>query len=276
MRIDPRAIVDPSANLGEDTVVGPFSIIEAGVTIGANTVIGSHVVVESGTTIGVRCRIGSGAKLGGAPQDVNYEGGASYLNIGDECDIRELAVIHRSATTGGCTKIGSYNFIMSQAHIAHDCVLGDHVIVASLTALAGHVEVEDWAVVGGVTGVHQFVRIGTHSMVGGASRLIQDAPPYMRTAGSPAMVRGVNTIGLRRSGFTPKERKELKDVYRLLYRSDLNITQVLDTLRRQPSSSTPVAHLVRFIEGSKRGLCSSPRTSSSQDTESEGEQWNEN
>lgn len=119
--------------------------------------------------------------------------------------------------------------------------------------------------------MHQFVRIGTHSMVGGASRLIQDAPPYMRTAGSPAMVRGVNTIGLRRSGFTPKERKELKDVYRLLYRSDLNIAQVLDTLRTRLHSSAPVAHLVRFIEGSKRGLCSSPRTPSSQDTEGEGE-----
>ena len=276
MRIDPRAIVDPSANVAENAVVGPFSIIEAGVTIGANTVIGSHVVIESGTTVGARCRIGNGAKLGGAPQDVSYEGGVSYLNIGDECDVRELAVIHRSASAGGCTKIGSHNFIMSQAHIAHDCVLGDHVIVASLTALAGHVEVEDWATVGGVTGVHQFVRIGTHSIVGGASRLIQDAPPYMRTAGSPAQVRGVNTIGLRRSGFAPQQRKELKDVYRLFYRSDLNITQVLDTLRHQPRLSAPVAHLVRFIERSKRGLCSSPRKSSSHDTEGEGEQWNKN
>ena len=276
MRIDPRAIVDPSANLADDVVVGPFSIIQADVTIGANTVIAPHVVIESGTTIGARCRIGSGAKLGGAPQDVSYEGGASYLSIGDACDIRELAVIHRSATTGGCTKIGSHNFIMSQAHIAHDCVLGDHVIVASLTALAGHVEAEDWVVVGGVTGVHQFVRIGMHSIVGGASRLVQDAPPYMRTAGNPAMVRGVNTIGLRRSGFAPKQRKEIKDVYRLLYRSNLNITQVLDTLRCQPYLSAPVAHLVRFIERSKRGLCSSPRTLSSHDTEGEREQWNEN
>ena len=274
MRIDPRAIVDPSARFAEDVVVGPFSIIEAGVSIGAGTVIGSHVVMESGTTVGARCRIGHGAKVGGAPQDVNHEGGVSYVSIGDECDIRELAVIHRSAKKGGSTKIGSHNFIMSQAHIAHDCILGDNVVVASLTALAGHVEVEDWAVVGGVTGVHQFVRIGAHSMVGGASRLIQDAPPYMRTAGNPAMVRGVNSIGLRRSGFTPKERKELKEVYRLLYRSDLNISQVLDTLRDQAHSNAQIKHIVGFIEGSKRGLCSSPRTSSSQDTESEGEQWN--
>ena len=274
MRIDPRAIVDPNADLSEDVVIGPFSIIQAGVTIGADTTIGPHVVIESGTTVGARCRIGSGAKLGGAPQDVSYEGGASYLKIGEACDIRELAVVHRSAAPGGCTKIGSHNFIMSQAHIAHDCVLGDHVTVASLTALAGHVEVEDWAVVGGVTGVHQFVRIGTYSMIGGASRLIQDAPPYMLAAGSPAQVSGVNTVGLRRSGFTPKQRKEIKDAYRLLYRSGLNITQVLDTLRDQPHLSTPVAHLVRFIEGSKRGLCSSPRKSSSRDTEGKGEQWN--
>ena len=274
MRIDPRAIVDPSARLAEDVAVGPFSIIEAGVTIGAGTVIGAHVVMESGTTVGARCRVGHGAKLGGAPQDVSYEGGISYVSIGDDCDIRELAVIHRSAKTGGSTRIGSHNFIMAQAHIAHDCILGDNVVVASLTALAGHVEVEDWAVVGGVTGVHQFVRVGAHSMVGGASRLIQDAPPYMRTAGNPAMVRGVNSIGLRRSGFTPRERKELKEVYRLLYRSDLNISQVLDTLRDQVNSNAQITHIVRFIEGSKRGLCSSPRTSSSQDTESEGEQWN--
>ena len=274
MRVDPRAIVDPSARLADDVVVGPFSIIEAGVTVGAGTVIGAHVVMESGTSVGARCRIGHGAKLGGAAQDVSYEGGASYVTIGDDCDIRELAVIHRSAKADGSTKIGSQNFIMSQAHIAHDCVVGNNVVVASLTALAGHVEVDDWAVVGGVTGVHQFVRIGTHSIVGGASRLIQDAPPYMRTAGNPAMVRGVNTIGLRRSGFSPKERKELKEVYRLLYRSELNISQVLDMLRHQPHSSTQVEHLVRFIEGSKRGLCSSPRTSSSRETESEGEQWN--
>ena len=273
MRIDPRAIVDPSARFADDVVVGPFSIIESGVTIGAGTVIGAHVVMESGTTVGARCRVGHGAKLGGPPQDVSFEGGASYVSIGDDCDIRELAVIHRSAKTGGSTKIGSHNFIMAQAHIAHDCILGDNVVVASLTALAGHVEVEDWAVVGGVTGVHQFVRIGTHSMVGGASRLTQDAPPYMRTAGSPAMVRGVNSVGLRRSGFTPKERKELKEVYRLLYRSNLNISQVLDTLRHQPHSSAHISHVVRFIEGSKRGLCSSPRTSSSRDTEREGEQW---
>lgn len=274
MQIDPRAIVDPSARLADDVVVGPFSIIEAGVTVGTGTVIGAHVVMESGVTVGERCRIGHGAKLGGSPQDSSFEGGDSYVSIGDNCDIREQAVIHRSAKAGGRTAIGSHSFIMSQAHIAHDCILGDNVVVASLTALAGHVEVEDWAVVGGVTGVHQFVRIGTHSMVGGASRLIQDAPPYMRTAGSPAMVRGVNTIGLRRSGFSPKERKELKEVYRLLYRSDLNISQVLDTLRHQPNSSVHTAHLVRFIEGSKRGLCSSPRTSSSQEAESEGEKWN--
>lgn len=273
MRIDPRAVIDPNAKVADDVEVGPFSIVQAGVTIGAGTVIGAHVVLESGTMVGERCRIGHGAKLGGAPQDTGFEGGASSVSIGDDCDIRELAVIHRSAKTGGSTRIGSHNFIMSQSHIAHDCRIGDHVVVASLTALAGHVVVEDWAVVGGVTGVHQFVRIGTHSMVGGASRLIQDAPPYMRTAGNPAMVRGLNTIGLRRSGFAPRERKELKEVYRLLYRSHLNISQVLDTLREHTNSNTHIAHLVQFIEGSTRGLCSSPRTSSSQDTEREGEQW---
>ena len=254
-QVDARAIVHPTAKLADGVIVGPLAVIGEDVSIGENTIIGPHVILERWTTIGARCRIGVGAVLGGAPQHMQYDGSPSYLRIGDDNDIRELAVIQRSATPGGSTIIGSHNFIMSQTHVAHDCVLGDHVIMASLAALAGHVEVEDGAVLGGVTGVHQFVHIGMYSMVGGSSRLSQDVPPFMMVAGNPATVHGLNVVGLRRAGFSPALRRELKAIYRILYRSGLNIGQALATIKRQSNLSAPVLHLVRFIERSKRGIC---------------------
>jgi UDP-N-acetylglucosamine acyltransferase len=194
--------------------------------------------------------------LGGDAQHLSYNGEPSYLEIGDDNDIRELAVIHRSAVPEGRTRVGSHNLIMAQAHIAHDCVLGNHTIVASLAGLAGHVAVEDGAMIGGVTGVHQFVRIGCYSMVGGSTRLSQDVPPYMMVAGSPATVHGLNVVGLRRYGFGPQPRRELKNAYRILYRSDLNVSQALAKIKLQSGLSAPVAHLVQFIESSQRGICS--------------------
>jgi UDP-N-acetylglucosamine acyltransferase len=254
--IDPRAIVHPTVKLADGVVVGPFAVIGEEVHIGEETTIGPHAVIERWTTVGARCRIGAGAVLGGDPQHLQYRGEPTYLRIGDDNDIRELVVIQRSALPGGCTLIGSHNFIMSQTHVAHDCVLGDHVIMTSLTGLAGHVEVEDGAVLGGGVGVHQLVRIGSYSMVGGSSGLSQDVPPFMIAAGNPATVRGLNVVGLRRAGFSPESRRELKAVYRALYRSDLNVSQALDTIKRQSNLSASVLHLVRFIEGSKRGICS--------------------
>lgn len=254
--IDPRAVIHPTAKLADGVTVGPFVSIGEDVVIGEDTALGPHVVIERWTTIGARCRIGASAVLGGAPQHQQYDGVPSYLRIGDDNDIRELAVIHRSASPGGCTVIGSHTFIMSQAHVAHDCVLGDRVVVASLTALAGHVEVEEGAMIGGVTGVHQFVRIGAYSMVGGSSRLIQDVPPYMMAAGNPATVYGLNVVGLRRAGFSPELRRELKAIHRTLYRSDLNVSQALATIQCRPNLSAPAKHLMRFIDDSKRGICS--------------------
>jgi UDP-N-acetylglucosamine acyltransferase len=256
VHIDPRAIVHPTAKLADGVSIGPFAIIGEEVTIGADTSIGAHAVIERWTGIGAGCRIGTGAVLGGAPQHLQYDGSPSYLHIGDGNDIRELVVIQRSMKPGGSTRLGSHNFIMAQAHIAHDCVLGNHAVVSSLTALAGHVEVEDGAMIGGVTGVHQFVRIGTYSMVGGSSRLLQDVPPFLLAAGSPAAVHGLNTVGLRRAGFSAETRRELKIAYRTLYRSGLNVSQALDTIRCQLNLSAPVAHLIRFIEHSQRGICS--------------------
>jgi UDP-N-acetylglucosamine acyltransferase len=256
VHIDPRAVVHPTAKLADGVVVSPFVVIGEEVHIGEGTAIGPHAVIERWTAIGARCRIGAGAVLGGDPQHVQYRGEPSYLRIGDDNDIRELAVIQRSAVPGGCTLIGSHNFIMSQTHVAHDCVLGNQVTMTSLAGLAGHVHVEDGAVLGGGVGVHQFVRIGAYSMIGGSSGLSQDVPPFMIAAGNPASVRGLNVVGLRRAGFTPELRRELKAVYRTLYRSGLNVSQALDTIKRQPNLSASVLHLVRFIEGSQRGICS--------------------
>jgi UDP-N-acetylglucosamine acyltransferase len=261
IHIDPRASIHPNAELADGVSIGPFAVIGDGTRIGADTVIAPHVVVERWTTIGARCRIGAGAALGGDPQHLGYKGEPSYLHIGDDNDIRELAVIQRSAKPGGSTVIGSHNFIMSQAHVAHDCIVGNHTVLTSLVGLAGHVEVEDWAMIGGVTAVHQFVRIGTHSMVGGSSRLTQDVPPYMMVSGNPAKVYGLNVVGLRRHGFCPQLRQELKTVYRVLYRSGLNVSQALDTIRRLSSLSEPVAHVVQFVEHSKRGICSQAEAS---------------
>jgi UDP-N-acetylglucosamine acyltransferase len=256
VHVEPTAVIDPSAQLADGVRIGAYSIIGAEVTIGPDTVVGPHVVIERWTNIGSRCRIGASAVLGGAPQHRDYNGFPSYLRIGDDNEIRELAVIHRSASPDGCTRIGSHTLVMSQAHVAHDCSLADFVVVASLTALAGHVEVEEGAMIGGVTGVHQFVRIGAHSMVGGSSRLNQDVPPYTIAAGNPARVRGLNAVGLRRAGFCPEFRRQLKTAYRILYRSGLNVSQALATIQRQSDLSAPVQHLVRFIECSKRGICS--------------------
>ena len=254
--VDPTAVIDSTVQLANGVHIGAYSIIGTEVTIGPDTVVGPHVIIERWTHIGARCRIGAGAVLGSAPQHRNYNGFPSYLHIGDDNEIRELAVIHRSALPDGCTRIGSHTLVMSQAHVAHDCILADHVVVASLTALAGHVEVEEGAMIGGVTGVHQFVHIGAYSMVGGGSRLNQDVPPYMIAAGNPARVRGLNTIGLRRAEFCLEFRRQLKTAYRTLYRSDLNVSQALATIQRQSDLSTPVQHLVRFIERSQRGICS--------------------
>ncbi|MGQ4806927.1 Acyl-[acyl-carrier-protein]--UDP-N-acetylglucosamine O-acyltransferase [Candidatus Entotheonellaceae bacterium PAL068K] len=254
--IDPRAIIHPTAKLAEGVTVGPFALIGEDVVVGEKTTIGTHAVIERWTVVGARCRIGTSAVLGGDPQYTPYDGSPSYLRIGDDNDIRELAVIQRSAFPGGCTVVGSHTFIMSQSHVAHDCVLGEQVVIASLTALGGHVEVEAGAVVGGGTAVHQFVRIGAHSMVGGNSSLSQDAPPYTMVAGNPAKVHGLNVVGLRRAGFAPPLRRELKAAYRTLYRSGLNVSQALATIQCQPSLSASVVHLVRFIERSKRGICS--------------------
>lgn len=219
--IDPRALVDPEARLGDDVSVGPFSIIEAGAEIGSGTRIDSHVVIRSGTKIGQRNRIYSFASVGEDPQFAGYAGEPTFLEIGDNNIIREYVTLNRGSKSprgSGVTSIGNDNFIMAYSHIAHDSTLGDHIIFANGASLAGHVEVGDYAILGGFTLVHQFCRVGAHALMGIGTVCLQDVPPFAIVAGNPAKTYGINVRGLKRRGFSEESIANLKRTYKRLFR----------------------------------------------------------
>ena len=217
--------------------------------------VGPHAVIDGWTTIGKACDIGVGAVLGGPPQDLKYQGQRSFLRVGDSTCIREYVTIHRSAEEDGATVIGSHDFLMAYSHVAHDCRLGDHVIMVNYAGLSGYVEVEDRAFISGHNAVHQFVRIGYLAMVSGASRVVKDIPPFMIAEGNPTRIRGLNAVGLRRLGVGPAVRAELRQAFRLLYRSSLNTSQALERMRQEGLTGNETQRLIRFIERSKRGIC---------------------
>lgn len=257
-RIHPSAIVDPKAELG-DVEVGPFALIGPHVKIGGGTWIGAYTVVEGDTTIGRRNRIYSHCALGGAPQDKKYAGERTRLVIGDDNTIREYCTFNAGTVQDqGITKIGSNNWIMAYAHIAHDCVVGDHTIFANLAQIAGHVQVGDWAILGGMTGVHQFVRIGAHAMTGGGTTLLQDLPPFVICNGNPAAAHGINVEGLRRRGFAPDAITALRRAYKAVYKEGRTIAdacQAIDDLASEIGSAAPhLAALREFLQASKRGI----------------------
>lgn len=252
--IHPTAVVDPDAELGEGVVVGPYSIIGPNVVIGAGTRIDSHVLIERDTTVGENVRIHHGAVLGSDPQDLKYEGEETRLIVGDRTVIREYATLNRGTRARGKTEVGSDCLIMAYVHVAHDCVIGNHVILSNAVNMGGHVEIEDWAVVGGVTPIHQFVRIGRHAFVGGASRVQKDVAPFVKAAGNPIELYGLNTVGLRRRGFPDEVRLELKRAYRLLFRSSLNVSQALERARAELRPFPEVLHFLDFVEQSERGV----------------------
>jgi UDP-N-acetylglucosamine acyltransferase len=252
--VHPSAIVDPAAELDTQVVVGPFTIIGPRVEVGAGTRISSHVVIERNTRLGEGCTVGTGSVLGGEPQDKKFAQEETWLEVGDETDIREYCTLHRGTSARGKTSVGRGCFIMAYVHIAHDCVIEDRVVLANAVQLAGHVHIEEYASVGGLTPIHQFVRVGTHAFVGGGSRLPQDVPPYTRAAGNPYRLCGINTIGLTRAGFDPEVRLALKHAYRLLFNSNLTPTQAVDQLRRESSAVPEVMRLVDFVASSERGV----------------------
>lgn len=251
--IHPTAVVDPRAELGRGVQVGPYAVIGPHVVIGARTQIGPHACIARDTQVGEDCIIAKGGVLGTDPQDLKYEGEDTKLIIGDRTTIREYATLNRGTRAYGMTCVGNDCLIMAYAHVAHDCVIGDRVIISNATQMGGHVCIEDWAVIGGLTALHQFVRVGTHAMVGGASRVSKDIPPYSRAAGSPCRLYGLNSVGLARRGFSEESRRELKRAYRILFASNLNISQAIATLRRE-TLSPEVERLVAFVESSERGV----------------------
>lgn len=252
--VHPTAVIDDAAELAGDVSVGPYAVIGPNVVVGAGTRIGPHAVIERDTTIGRECRIHAGAVLGGDPQDLKYDDEPSQLIIGDRTVVRECATLNRGTAATGRTVIGSDCLLMAYVHVAHDCVIGDHVVLANAVNMGGHITIENWAVVGGLTAIHQFVRVGQHAMVGGASAVRKDVPPFVKAAGDPIALFGLNSIGLERRGFGEDVRQQLRSAYRLLFQSKMNVTQAVGRVRAELPAAAEIEHLLAFIESSERGV----------------------
>lgn len=252
--IHATAIVDPGAVLGEDVSIGPYAIVGPAVRIGAGTRIMAHAVLERDTRIGERCQIHYGAVVGGDPQDLKYEGEPTTCVIGNDTVIREYATVNRGTQARGRTEIGEGCLLMAYVHVAHDCQIGDGVILSNAVNLAGHVRIDEQAIIGGMTPVHQFVRVGAHAFVGGGSRVQKDIPPFVKAAGNPTALFGLNTVGLDRRGFAENVKTELKRAYRLVFNSKLNITQALERAREELHPYPEVVRFLTFISESERGV----------------------
>lgn len=260
MHIHPTALVSKQAKLADDVTVGAYSVIGDAVSIGASTVIGPHVVIEGNTSLGVSCEVFCGAVLGSRPQDLKYKDGRTFLEIGDNNIIREYCTFNPATTEGARTSVGSDNLFMAYSHVAHDCRVGSHCVFANNATLAGHVVVEDRAVIGGLVAVHQFVQVGTLSIIGGCSKVVQDIPPYSTCDGHPARVYGLNLTGLRRHNVSRESIKELRHVYSVLFNSGLSIKHALQSLKAELLDICPESrHLIGFLESSKRGISRSCR-----------------
>jgi UDP-N-acetylglucosamine acyltransferase len=253
--IDPRAAVDPAAELAEDVSVGPFAVIGGNVRISAGTEVGAHAVIQGPTRIGRDNRIHAFASVGTDPQDKKYAGENTRLEIGDGNTIREFVTINRgTAGGGGVTRIGDDNWIMAYVHIAHDCLIGSHTIFANNATLAGHVAVHDHAILGGFTLVHQFCRLGAHCFTAMGSAINRDVPPFVMVAGHMATPRGINTEGLRRRGFSNSRLAAIRQAYKTLYRSGLRLEQAREQLRAEGQNNPDIEELASFILGSQRSI----------------------
>ena len=254
--IHPQAIVHPTADLDTGVRIGPWTLIGPDVQIGSGTEIGPGALIERNTRIGTECEIHKGAVLGTDPQDLKYQGEETRLKIGDRTVIREYATLNRGTAMSRLTRVGDGCLLMAYTHVAHDCQLGDHVILSNAVNMAGHVEIEDQAIVGGLTAIHQFVRIGASSFIGGGSRISQDVAPFCRVAGSPPKMYGLNSIGLDRQGVRPEIRAALKQAYRILFLSGLNVSQGLARAKEEIDPISEIEHFLHFIESSERGVTS--------------------
>ncbi|HYS16366.1 MAG TPA: acyl-ACP--UDP-N-acetylglucosamine O-acyltransferase [Candidatus Binatia bacterium] len=254
--VHPTAVVDAKATLGAGVRIGAFSIVGPEVTIGADAEIGHHCVLEGRVEIGERAKVGHGSLLGGRPQDLKFKDGTpSGVRIGADTAIREYVTIHRSTRAGGWTEIGKRCLVMTMSHVAHDCRLGDGVVLINYTGVTGHCEIGESATIGGLTGLVPFTRVGAYAYVGGCSKVTADVPPYVLVDGNPAAAHAINLVGLRRSGMTAADRRLLQDAYRLLYRSGLTPQRALERIRQELPAAAPVIRLLDFIAGSRRGIC---------------------
>jgi len=255
MSIDPRAVIDSSARIGNDVSIGPFSVIGANVEIGDGTWIGPHVVINGPTKIGKNNRFFQFSSIGEIPQDKKFHGEASVLEIGDNNTVREYVTINRGTDDGGgITRIGNDNWLMAYIHIAHDCLLGNGIIMANAASLAGHVRVDDYAILGGFTLVHQFCSIGSYSFCGMGSAISKDVPPYVMVSGNPAQPHGLNTEGLKRRNIDKDTLQALREAYRIIYRSGHTIKEARLHLAGLAEKYEQVAMMMKFIESSERGI----------------------
>jgi UDP-N-acetylglucosamine acyltransferase len=254
--IHPTAVVDPKAEIFDDVEVGPYTIIEKGAIIGSGTRIRSHVFIGEGTQIGKKCQIFQFASVGEAPQALAYRGEKTCLLMGDQNIVREYVTLNRgTASGGGKTVIGHNSLFMAYSHVAHDCHLGNHVILANGATLAGHIMIEDHAIVGGLSAIHQFCQIGAHAMISGLTGISQDVPPYMTAAGSRAKLYGLNTVGLKRFKFSEQAIRALKKAYRIIFRSNLTLENALKQVGEDEIAQLQeIRHLLQFIQQSKRGI----------------------
>ena len=253
LKVHTTAIVHPDAELGEGVEIGPYSVISNHVSLADGVKLHAHVVIEPFTRVGPDTEIFPGAILGGIPQDRKFKDEKSYLIVGANNIIRECVTLHRAAGEGQETRIGDNNLLMAYSHIGHNCMIGNYITMANMVGISGHATVDDRVTIGGFVGIHQFVRIGTYSMLGGYSKVVQDVPPYMTADGRPAKVLDLNTVGLRRSGVPPSTRLDLKQAYKLLFRSNMNVTQALEVIERELPSSPEMDNLIRFMRNIRKG-----------------------
>ena len=257
--IHPTAIVEPGAQLGADVQIGPFAYVAATVRLGDGCVLAPHAVVLGHTTLGARCKIHAGAVIGDLPQDLSFKNEPSYVVVGDDCTFRESVTIHRGTKPGTTTRIGHHVFMMANSHAAHNCEVGDHVVMANGALLAGYVAVGERAFIGGGTGIHQFCHIGRFAMVAACCFISKDLPPFCTSASAQnSVVAGLNVVGLRRNGFDVAQRAQIKQVFGILYRSGLNLTQAKERLRTE-SANPFAAEYADFLDHAKRGICRTSR-----------------
>jgi len=252
--IHPTALVDPSAELAHGVSVGPYAIIGPNVIVGERCRLGPRVTLQRNVRLARGVTIGDGSILGGDPQDLKYRGEETWVEIGEDTIIREYTTINRATTATFKTTVGARCFIMTYVHLAHDCHVGDDVVIANATQCAGHVTIHDRAILSGLNAVHQFVTIGTYAFVGGGSRVNQDIPPYVKAVGNPMELYGLNSIGLQRAGFSGDTVAALKRAYRLFFNSDLNLSQAMERARTELPAFPEVERFLAFVESSERGV----------------------